>query len=230
MDLRDFTLLTEADLQRCTTGSFTICPAEVPVYHTQLMTCEGSLYFQSPDSFHLNLLRHYRTPTFIHHESKWAYHFPEPRQVTIRCPQEKGRSSRTVSLVGSGLLHNASACHISSQEVRTIPVLSRTAEPRRPLLFLPDSVPAAASHEVAKIVEDMPPETSGLDFVKERLVTPRQTFDKDTLLHVHQKSVHAAQESHLLRLALIIACCHRHAAPVVLSFLHPEPVCTLWAS
>ena len=52
----------------------------------------------------------------------------------------------------------------------------------------------------------MPPETSGLDFVKERLVTPRQSFDIDTLLHVHQKSVHAAQESHFLWLALIIAC------------------------
>ena len=51
----------------------------------------------------------------------------------------------------------------------------------------------------------MPPETSGLDFVKERLVTPRQAFDIDTLLHVQQKLVHAAQESHLLRLALIIA-------------------------
>jgi len=131
VDLRDFTLLTEADLQRCTTGSVTICPSEVPVYHAQLMTCEGSLHFQSPDSFHLcrkDLLRHYRTPALIHHGSKWAYHFPEPRQVTIRCPQEKGRSSRTVSLVGSGLIHNASTCHISSQEVRTIPVLSRTAE------------------------------------------------------------------------------------------------------
>ena len=52
----------------------------------------------------------------------------------------------------------------------------------------------------------MPPETSGLDFVKERLVTPHQAFDVDTLLHVHQKSMHAAQESHLLRLTFIIAC------------------------
>ena len=51
----------------------------------------------------------------------------------------------------------------------------------------------------------MPPETSELDFVKERLVTPHQSFDIDTLLHGQQKSVHAAQESHLLRLALIIA-------------------------
>jgi len=131
VDQRDFTILTEADLQRCTTSSVTICPAEVPLYPSQVLTCEGSLLFQSADSYQLcrkNLLRHYQTPTLIHHGSKWAYHFPEPRQVTIRCPQENGRSSRTVSLVGSGLIHNASACHIASQEIRTIPVLSRTAE------------------------------------------------------------------------------------------------------
>jgi len=29
VDQRDFTLLTEADLQRCTTSSVTTCPAEV---------------------------------------------------------------------------------------------------------------------------------------------------------------------------------------------------------
>jgi len=52
----------------------------------------------------------------------------------------------------------------------------------------------------------MCPETSGLDFVKERLATPRQSFDVDTLLHVHQQSVHAAQESHWLRLITIVAC------------------------
>ena len=209
MDQRDYTLLTGADLQRCATGSITVCPAEIPVYHTQLMTCEGSLYFQSPDSFHLcrkDLLRHYRTPALIHHGSKWAYHFPEHRQVTFRCPQEEGQYFRTVSLVGGGLIHNASACHISTQEVRTIPVLSKTAERNLDthLLFLPDSVPALPSHEVAKLVEDMPPETSELDFVKERLVTPRQAFDVDTLLHVQQRSALVAQESHMLRLALIL--------------------------
>jgi len=52
----------------------------------------------------------------------------------------------------------------------------------------------------------MSPETSGLDYVKERLVTPRQAFDVDTLLYVHQKWVHAAQESHWLRLTTMIAC------------------------
>jgi hypothetical protein len=33
VDQRDYTLLTEADLQLCTTNSVTICPAKVPLYH-----------------------------------------------------------------------------------------------------------------------------------------------------------------------------------------------------
>ena len=154
------------------------------------------------------MLRNYQNPTLLLHGSKWAYHFPDPRLVTIRCPQDRGWSSRTVLLGGSGLIHNATACHIASQELRTLPVLSRSAELplNAPQLFLPDSVPAVASHELAKIEAAMPPETSGLDYVKDLLVTPRHAFDVDTLLHVHQKSVHAAQETHWLRLTTIIAC------------------------
>ena len=88
-----------------------------------------------------------------------------------------------------------------------MPVLSKAAELPldAPQMFLPDRVPAVASHELAKIEAAMSPETSGLDYVKERLVNPRQAFDVDTLLHAHQKSVHAAQESHWLRLTTIIA-------------------------
>jgi len=87
VDQRDYTLLTEADLQQCTTSSVTICPAKTPLYHSQVLTCEGRLFFQNSNSYQLcrkNLLRHYQTPTLLHHGSKWAYHFPEPRQVTVR--------------------------------------------------------------------------------------------------------------------------------------------------
>jgi len=49
------------------------------------------------------------------------------------------------------------------------------------------------------------PETSGLDFVKEQLAIPRQSYDVDTLLHLHQQWVHAAQDSHWLRLVTIAA-------------------------
>jgi len=149
----------------------------------------------------------HRSPTLLHRGSKWTHHFPDPRQVNIRCPQDHGWSSRTVSLVGSGVIHNASACHIATQELRTLPVLNKTAEQPldTPQRFLPDRVPAVEGRKLAKIEAAMSSETSGLDF-KERLATPRQSFDVDTLLHVHQKSVHAAQESHWLRLITIVAC------------------------
>jgi hypothetical protein len=99
-----------------------------------------------------------------------------------------------VSLGGTGLIHNASTCHIASQEIRALPVLSKTMELplNTPRLCLPDEVPAVASHEISGIEAAMPPETTGLEYVKARLATPRQSFDVDTLLHMHQKSVHAA--------------------------------------
>ena len=50
VDQRDYTLFTEADLQLCTTSSVTICPAKVPLYHSQVLTCEGSLFFQNSNS------------------------------------------------------------------------------------------------------------------------------------------------------------------------------------
>jgi len=62
----------------------------------------------------------------------------------------------------------------------------------------------------------MSPETSGLDFVKERLATPRQSYDVDTSLHVHQQSVHAAQGSHWLRLVTVVACSVSHLLLVFL--------------
>jgi hypothetical protein len=48
VDQRDYALLTEADLQQCTAGSITICISRVPLYPKQVLTCEASLFFQSP--------------------------------------------------------------------------------------------------------------------------------------------------------------------------------------
>jgi hypothetical protein len=58
-----------------------------------------------------------------------------------------------VKFGGSGLIHNASTCHIASQEIRTLPVLSKIMELLldNPHLYLPDEVPAVASHKRARI-------------------------------------------------------------------------------
>ena len=64
MDQRDYALLTEADLQQFTVGSITICPSRVPLYTTQVLTCEASLFFQGPHSYSLcrkSLLLHHQT-------------------------------------------------------------------------------------------------------------------------------------------------------------------------
>jgi hypothetical protein len=105
-------------------------------------------------------------------------------------------------------MHNASTYHIASQDIRTLPVQSKIMELPLdvPHLYLPDEVPAVASHEISWIEAAMPPKTTRLDYVKARLVAPRQSFDVDTLLHVHQKLLHEARESYWLRLATIIAC------------------------
>jgi hypothetical protein len=139
---------------------------------------------------------------------KWAYHFPEPHKVAMRCPHENGWISHTLSLGGTGLIHNASTCHISSQEIRTLALLSKTTELPldTPRLYLPDEVPTAASHEISRIEAAMPPETTGLEYVEALLVMPRQSFDVYTLLRVHQKSVHRARGFYWLRLATILVC------------------------
>ena len=198
-------------MQLCTTSSVTICPAKVPLYHSQLLTAKGVYSFRTRivtncavrtccDTTRIRLV--YITGRSGRTTSRNSAKSPYVALRKMAGPHAPCNSG------GSGLIHNASACHIASQEIRTLPVLSKTAELPldAPQLFLPDRVPAVASHELAKIEAAMSPETSGLDYVKERLVTPRQAFDVDTLLHVHQKSVHAAQESHWLRLTTMIAC------------------------
>jgi hypothetical protein len=201
IDQRGYTLLTEADLLHCTASSITICPSRVPLYPTQVLTCEASLFFQSPHSYSLcrkSLLLHHQTPTLQHHRSKWVYHFPEQRQATIRCPQENGCISHAVTLWGSGIIYNASVCHIAFQEIKTLTVLSKSVELHldAPYLYFPDKVSVVTNQEVSRIEAAMPSEATDLDHLKARLVTPRQSFDVDTLLHVHQQSVRAVRESH----------------------------------
>jgi hypothetical protein len=88
---RDFTLMTEADVQRCHAGNITICPADRALYDIRSVTCESKLYFQTTTKdgpCKRSLMLHYETPTLLRHREVWIYHFPSQRQVTIRCPRD----------------------------------------------------------------------------------------------------------------------------------------------
>ena len=164
------------------------------------MTCVSSLYFQSPNSYSLcrrSLLLHYKTPTLQRHKEVWICHFPEQRQVNIRCQKDREWTSRTVLLSDAGFIYNASSCAISTNEIRTLPELHRPTKAKVdiPLLHLPDQLPIVVKDELPQIKEAAPLEAQELDNIRARLATAHHSYDVDTLFHVHQTSLRAVRKS-----------------------------------
>jgi len=139
----DYILMTAADVQKCNAGSITICPADRALYDTRSITCESKLYFQmtSKDGPCKRSLKvHYRKPTLLRHGEVWVFHFPSQRQVTIRCPRDNVWMTRTRTLAGAGLIHNATRCSIASGEIWTLPELHGVAHANlvAPSVYVPD--------------------------------------------------------------------------------------------
>ena len=163
------------------------------------MTCVSSLYFQGPNSYSLcqwSLLLHYKIPTLHRHKEVWIYHFPEQRQVNIRCQKDRKWTSHTVLLSDAGFICNASSCAISTNEIRTLPELHNTTKAKVdiPLLHRPEQLPIVAKHELPQIMEAAPPETQELDNIRARLATAHHSYDVDTLFH--QTSLRAERKSY----------------------------------
>jgi hypothetical protein len=124
--LRDYTLLSEVEYQQCTKGNPAVCPANEVIYSTQRLTCEISLYFQTVSQYHLckrELMLQHQAPMMLQHHAVWVYHFPTPHRVTMLCPSAQDLSPRTELLMGSGLLRNATACHVSTSNMQILPTL-----------------------------------------------------------------------------------------------------------
>jgi hypothetical protein len=124
--VREIVLLTTTEVQKCNTGSITICPADRALYDIQSITCESKLYFQTTTKdgpCKRSLILHNETPTLLRHGEVWVYHFPSQRQVTIRCPWDNIWVEHTRKLFGAGLIHNATRCSITAGEIRTLPEL-----------------------------------------------------------------------------------------------------------
>ena len=126
----------------------------------------------------------------IRHRNVWIYHFPTPRQLTLRCPANKASPPRTQVLVKAGLLFNASACHVSTEDLHMYPTLlgSMQTELNTPHIFLPDKVPIISQHESHQLPELKIPTLQALDSIQSLLATPLHSIDIDSLLHMHQTS------------------------------------------
>jgi len=149
----DYILLSESDFDKCSKGNIVVCPVSTAVYSIQSLTCEISLFFQATSHYRLckrKLLLHPQIQTLQRHGTLWTYYFPTRQKVAISCPGAADPSPRAVSLDGIGLLHNASSCHISTNNVQILPKLrgSTQTELSTPKLYIPEKVPIIADHEV----------------------------------------------------------------------------------
>ena len=141
---RDYALLTDTELQRCTTSTVTVCPVSTAFYDIQTATCPLSLYFQTaaePKPCRKTILLNHDIPVLRRYDTVWIFHFPQPTQVNIRCPRSgKEWETRTEVLHDAGIIHDATSCFITSNKIRTLPELHRVMHTRldNPSIYMPD--------------------------------------------------------------------------------------------
>ena len=128
-----FLLWKEADIKMCRVKGIMICPADKPVYGRNVLTCESSLYFQRDEAWTLcsrRILPQNFVPIFIRHSHAWIYSFSGKQQVNLKCRRNATWMTSTWSLQGSGILYNASACHVTGQDLQLYPTTEGHSESR----------------------------------------------------------------------------------------------------
>ena len=147
---------------------------------------------------------HYQTPTLLRHGEVWIYNFPSQRQVTIRCPRDNVWVTRTPTLSGAGLIHNATWCSITSGEIRTLPELRGVAHTNlnAPSVYVTDSSPILSRHELPRVEAALTSEVNELDQLKDRLAAAQKSLDVDNLVHIQKAT---PQRETLPRWHLLIA-------------------------
>jgi len=131
---------------------------------------------------------HYRKPTLLRHGELWVFHFPSQHQVNNRFPRNNEWVTRTQILSGAVLIQNATQCTITTGEIRTLPELHgvQRANLVAPSVYVPDSSPILAKHELPRVEEALVPGVNDLDQLKDRLETQQKLLDVDTLFHIQK--------------------------------------------
>jgi hypothetical protein len=194
---RDYILLSEAYVNRCKRSDITVCPADTPVYDTHTLTCESSLFFQNTATHHpcrRKLLVNHQMPIFYRHGMTWIFHFPTSHRVTLHCRNVSSQVPRTLLLSEAGILHDIAECYVTSDGFQTLPELHGASQAKldMPQFFLPN-ITVVTAYGLLQLQSINSADVRKLDNIHTRLSTLQQTFDMDSLLHVHHTS--RAQES-----------------------------------
>ena len=108
-----------------------ICPEDKPIYGRNVLKCESSLYFKRDEARTLcsrrNLPQNF-APILIRHSHSWIYSLSSEQQVNLKCRQNATWITSAWSLHGSGILHNASACHATGQNFQLYPAMEGHSE------------------------------------------------------------------------------------------------------
>jgi hypothetical protein len=91
--------------------------------------------------------------------------------------------SRTISLLGTGLIHNLSNCYISSTKLRTLTESIGLLQAKLEIsnFYLPSNISAITDYETRQIEDIVPADTARIDDITSRLTAQKQTFDVDSL-------------------------------------------------
>jgi len=171
---------------------------------------------------------HYRKLTLLRYGELWVFQFPSQRQVNIRCPRNNVWMTRTQTLSGAGLIHNATRCSITSGEIRTLPELHDIAHANlvAASAYVPDSSPLLAKHKLPRVEEALAPGVNDLDQLKARLEAEQKLLDVDTLVHIQQTTPHRETPPHL-HLIITAASCALAVLLVLGMFLHSKFQCAV---
>jgi len=129
--------------------------------------------------------------TMILPRNTWIYHFPTPRQVTLRCPRNEVSPLRTQVLVNGGMLFNASACHVSTENLHIYPTIRgcMQTEHNRPHNFVPDKVPIISQHVSHQLQELATPTLQAIDslnLISQRLCIQWTSILRYTCVKLHE--------------------------------------------
>jgi len=96
--------------------------------------------------------------------------------------------SHTLSLHGTGLIHHATSCHISSSEIHSVPELhgSIQTELDSPNFYLPSRVSVITEREAQQLETIIPMDPKKLDYISTRVLAQKQTYDVDSLFQQHR--------------------------------------------
>ena len=109
--------LSERELKLCDGDNMKVCPANKAINYAGTDSCVLALFLQHDNAKQVcrrSISSQPPSPRLERRDSSVVYHFPEPRNVNLRCRDGENWVTTNIALEGAGILSNVNQCHISA--------------------------------------------------------------------------------------------------------------------